>query len=237
MNSSQRPLDPTGAPPRRLVGRTRPLPHEAANETQGVDPALQELQQRVADLQRELSRMSASAAEQARQLDEAERRIETARESGLAEGFTDGLRRAEADFTARSELLAKSVTNALSSYEIGIQRLGELSSTIALAAIEQVLGSEHGRGEAIARIVSRQLHLLTASAPAEVRVSASDFADTAALHDALANVNVDPARVRTDPALAPGQVTIRLQLGQVDAGIDQQLAALRRLLTDRTDAL
>ena len=237
MNSSQRPFDPAGAPPRRLVGRTRHLQHEAASETRGVDPALQELQQRVADLQRELSRMSASAAEQAGLLADTERRIETARASGLAEGFTDGLRRAEADFTARSEALANCVTSALSTYETRIQRLAELSSTIALAAIEQVLGSEHGRGEAVARIVARQLQRLTSSAPAEVRVSASDFADAAALHDALESVNVDPARVRTDPALASGEVTIRLQLGQVDAGIDQQLAALRRLLTDRADAL
>jgi len=236
MTSSQRPFDPAGAPPRRLVGRTQRLPLKAAKEPHFVDPALQELQQQVADLQRQLSRISASAAEQARQLDAAERRIETARASGLAEGFTDGLRRAEADFTARSEALAECVSSALSTYETGIQRLAELSSTIALAAIEQVLGSEHGRGEAVARIVARQLQLLTSSAPAEVRVSASDFADTAALHDALASVNVDPARVCTDPALASGQVTIRLQLGQVDAGIDQQLAALRRLLTDRTDA-
>lgn len=236
MNSSQRPLDPASVPPRRLVGRTQRLPVAAPAEPLVIDPALQALQQQVSDLQAQVAHLSASAAEQERQLEEAERRIDTARESGLAEGFTDGLRRAEADFTARSEALAENAAKALSSFETGVEKLAELSSTIALAALDQVLGSTHGRGDAVARIVGRQLDLLATSAPVEVRVSVEDFVDTAALHDALVKAGVDPACVRADPALAAGQVTVRLQLGEVDAGIDQQLAALRRLLTDRTDA-
>ena len=236
MNAPQRPVDPEGVPRRRVVGRAQRPPLAAATDRQVVDPAVQALEHQVAELQHQLSRMSASATEQARQLEDAERRIEVTRESSLVEGFTDGLRQAKADFTARSEALVEALASALRSHDSAMKELEKLSSMIALAALDRVLGPAHGRDDAVARIVARQVDLLASSAPVEVRVSGEDFADSAALQDALVRVGTDPARVRTDPALASGQVTIRLRLGEVDAGIDQQLTALRRLLSESTDA-
>ena len=236
MNAPQRPVDPSGAPGRRVVGRAQRPPLAAATNSRVVDPAVQALEHQVAELQHQLSRISAGAAEQARQLEEAERQIKLTRESSLAEGFTDGLRQAEADFTVRSEALAEAIASALSSHDSAMKGLEKLSSMIALAALDRVLGPAHGRDDAVARIVARQVDLLASSAPVEVRVSGEDFAGSAALHDALVRVGVDPVRVRTDPALTSGQVTIRLRLGEVDAGIDQQLTSLRRLLLENTDA-
>jgi flagellar biosynthesis/type III secretory pathway protein FliH len=236
MNAPQRPVDPADAPRRRVVGRAQRPPLAAATDPPVVDPALQALEHQVTELQHQLSRMSTRATEQARQLEEAAREIEVTRESSLAEGFTDGLRQAEADFTARSEALAEALASALRTYDSAVKGLEKLSSMIALAALDRVLGPAHGRDDAVARIVARQVDLLASLAPVEVRVSGEDFADSAALHDALVRVGADPARVRADPVLPSGQVTIRLRLGEVDAGIDQQLTALRRLLLENTDA-
>jgi flagellar biosynthesis/type III secretory pathway protein FliH len=219
-----------------VVGRAQRPPLAAATDPRVVDPAVQALEHQVAQLQQQLSRISASATEQACRLEEAERQIELTRESSLAEGFTDGLRQAEADFTTRSEALAEALASALRTHDSAMKGLDKLSSMIALAALDRVLGPTHGRDDAVARIVARQIDLLASSAPVEVRVSGEDFADPAALHDALVRVGADPVRVRTDPALTSGQVTIRLRLGEVDAGIDQQLTALRRLLLENTDA-
>jgi type III secretion protein L len=219
-----------------VVGRAQRPPLAAASDPLIVDPAVQALEHQIAELQHQLSRMSTSAAEQARQLEEARRQIQVTREASLAEGFTDGLRQAEADFAARSQALADALADALRTHDRAMKGLDKLSSMIALAALDRVLGPSHGRDDAVARIVARQVDLLASSAPVDVRVSAEDFADTAALQEALVRVGADPARVRTDPALTSGQVTIRLRLGEVDAGIDQQLTALRRLLSESMDA-
>ncbi len=225
---------------RRVVGRRSERAQAAAPQKSALDLALRAMESENAELQQQLAARDAEIKAQASRLAELEQRISAAREVGIAEGreggIAAGLERAQLDHRERNEALVAAAGDALRAHAAALAQLGALAEPIALAALERITGDRSARKDLVAALVAEQLDRLRDAAPLRVRVAAADFPAADELRSALPAAIVGSVDVTLDDELGSGQVRIELKLGQVDAGLDRQLAALRVLLQGSGDA-
>jgi flagellar biosynthesis/type III secretory pathway protein FliH len=224
----------------RIVGRRSERPQAAPPQEFALDMALRAMESEIAELQQRLAARDAEIEAQASRMKELEQRIDAAREAGIAEGREAGIvagrERAQLDHRERNLTLAAATVDALRAHEAALSQLGDLAVPIALAALERIAGDSSARKDLVTAIVAEQLDRLRDAAPVRVRVAAADFPDTHDLRKALPPVAPGSIEFAVDDELGSGQVRIELKLGQVDAGLDRQLAALRVLLQGSSDA-
>ncbi len=188
----------------------------------------------ISDLQQRVAAREAEIEAQACRISELEQRLDRAHEDGLAEGrragIVLGLERAQRDDRERTAAVSAAADNALRSFEEALTQVGELAEHIALAALEQVAGDPSARKGLVAAIVARQLDRLRDAAPLRVRVASADFSSADELRDALPEAAAGSVEFVLSDELCSGEVRVELKLGQVDAGLNRQIAALRTLL-------
>jgi flagellar biosynthesis/type III secretory pathway protein FliH len=225
---------------RRLVGQRSERPQAAPSQEFALDMALRAMKSEIAELQQQLAARDAEIEAQASRMTELEQRIDAAREAGIAEGREAGIvagrERAQLDHRERNLALAAATVDALRAHEAALSQLGDLAVPIALAALERIAGDSSARKDLVTAIVAEQLDRLRDAAPVRVRVAAVDFPDTDDLRKALPAKATGAVEVAVDSGLCSGQVRIELKLGQVDAGLDRQLAAVYVLLQGSSDA-
>lgn len=92
---------------------------------------------------------------------------------------------------------------------------------LALAVVARMLGQHATHRSLVADMAGQAIETYQLEAPLRIRVAAADHAGLQASAEGL---------FQLDPAAAPGSCLIDYGLGQLDAGLDIQWAALRALL-------
>ena len=152
-------------------------------------------------------------------------------EAGEAHGRAAAVERAQ----AREAVLAQGVSDAAEKLEQALLRLDGTASTLAMAAVDEIVGDAADVKERVQQVVRRQLGRLREAFPLRVRVSHEDFPDLELLKRMLHGDGLDGVEVVADTSLDSGECRIRLRLGEVDAGIRQQLKALASILGAESD--
>lgn len=163
------------------------------------------------------------------------KREKSAYADGYEAGETHGRAAAVEHAQAREALLVQGVAEAADKLGQALQRLDGVASTLAMAAVDEIVGDATDVKERVQQVVRRQLDRLREALPLQVRVSHEDFPDLELLKRMLHGDGLDGVEVVADTSLESGGCRIQLRLGEVDAGIRQQLRALASILGAESD--
>lgn len=186
-----------------------------------VDPELAALREETERLHRLLEQQAADMVALRREAEDAFRR-------GEAQGRAAGLSEAE-DRSAQSlARLEGGIDRAVAEFATALSVLARLAPELARQGLATMLGDDDDRAGLVTALVHRQLKIVEAHAVVHVAVSPADFDD-----DALAALGTTTGvRVKGDSGLKAGDCRIRLTLGTLDIGLDQQWGRLSALLHD-----
>jgi len=204
---------------------------EAGNggaETLAVDPERMALEEELRTLRQRLAQQEAQASDLR---DEAQ----SAFEKGEARGREAGLREAADQEALRLARLETGIEHAQATFKQALAGLEHLAPALAEAGLAAVLGSPDDRASLVSAIIRQRLKALETRSIMHIEVSAADFADDQAL-DALGGTlgSLGPL-VQTSVALKSGACRIRLKLGTLDVGLDQQWRRLGALLQEMAE--
>jgi type III secretion protein L len=214
---------------RRVVGRidvtaqAARRPDASGQEVAGVDTLAAERDALVARLDEAREELEAMAS----QLLE---RQQAAFERGVAEGEARARAAAAEQAETHEARVVDGIAAATRAFEDALVRLDGLSSALAMMAVEQIVGDELQVKERVVQVLRHQLDRLQAQRPLRVRVSATDFPDAEPIRLALRDAGYAEVDAIADSTLASGSCRIQLRMGEVDAGVQQQLKALSHLL-------
>lgn len=178
---------------------------------------------------RELEAALGVADRQKEEIGRLKKEVRTAYSEGEAAGRAAGLKDANRREEERIELLRSGVKQALETLRQEFASLERLSSLLAREALGKILADPADAAELVVRIIRRQLEELSDQSTLQVNVSSRDFDQEGATsaQQALARPGLE---LRCTDALVSGQCRIKLKLGEVDVGLDQQWQALSALL-------
>lgn len=159
--------------------------------------------------------------------------LEQARTEGHAMGRQAGLTEADDGRAALLTAIKKAADSAIAELKTTLASLERLAPALAVAGLEKVLGPDADRARLMRQLIGRQLAGMKDQAVIAVEVSAADFAGEQL--DALSAALAKPGlAVRAMDTLKSGDCRLVLQLGAIEAGVDQQWGRLRDLLTGLT---
>jgi flagellar biosynthesis/type III secretory pathway protein FliH len=211
----------------RTVGRPSLPSADTPTAESAVDLVLRSQEQEILALRKQLD----AALQEQHRLRDAQTDLEkSAFDRGFDAGRDAGREEIEDRQRDRLARLSEGVAGALELFEAALNELAVASESIACAAVEKVLGHGAPQADAVRRVIARQLAELRDALPLKVRVSAQDFDDAEPLVAEIRALGSSSIKVECDPALHSGACRIELQLGEVDADVSSQLAALRALL-------
>jgi len=193
------------------------------NPERQIDPELAALRAETEGLREKVAQQDAAIAQHGPQ-----------RETSYAEGEEAGRRagRKEADDgrEALASRLTASATEALRLFSSEIASLERLAPLLATEALEKVFGHSESRSTLVLDMLRRQLAEIEAQSVVRVEVAAVDFQDSAQLSQATASINPTQLHIRANAELPSGACRIKLTLGSLEVGVDQQWGRLRELL-------
>lgn len=158
--------------------------------------------------------------------------IERAAREAEARGHEDGLKAAADRQAERLALLKAGVDQAVTLLKDELAGLERLAPLIAAEGLERLVGDGGARAELLRDIVVRTVAHLDADTIVRVEVASVDFPDTTAL---AADATLGAQRkieVRHASDLKSGDCRIRLVLGELEVGVNQQWGRLSSLLRD-----
>lgn len=148
-------------------------------------------------------------------------------EAALAAGREEGRAQAESDASDRLAALRAGIAQAVADLPVRLDARGDLAVAIARAALSKILGDQASYRPMIEDIVRHQLAQAATGTIVQVRVSANDFEDQAAVASLAADNGVAIVREATLPA---GSCLFDLTLGTIDASIPLQASAIDAVL-------
>ncbi len=193
-----------------------------------IDPELLRLREDQAQAQLRLEQQEAEIADLHKQIDAAFRK-------GEAQGREAGIRDA-ADQSAK--LLARvegGVERAMAMYTQVLSGLERLAPALARQGLAQLLGDADSRADLVTAIVLKQIKTIEAQSVLHIEVSAADFGDEAALSGLSEALGAHAVKVQAYSALKSGDCRIKLKLGALEVGLDQQWGRLNAMLKDLSE--
>jgi len=184
-----------------------------------VDPELAALRIEVEQLREKLAAQHAAIAKHGDELKQSY-------DKGEAAGRTAGLKEADDGRAALFAQIAGAAERALKQFSEELASLERLAPLLAIEGIERMLETSPGRAQFVREIIGRQIEDLQSQAVICIEVARTDFPDGADLPQ------LPQTRVRAIEDLKSGECRIRLQLGSLEVGVDQQWSRLREVLTD-----
>jgi flagellar biosynthesis/type III secretory pathway protein FliH len=134
------------------------------------------------------------------------------------------------DRTAALEVLKQSLVQAGTDYQNAITSLEKLAMLVSIEAIEKMVGNSTRYRSVLRDLIAHQVKDIDASSLVAIEVSRSDFPDTrevAALEKAFSGYR---ERLAVLDTLAAGECRIKLTIGALEIGIDQQWGEIKTLL-------
>lgn len=198
---------------------------ETRHEAAAIDPELTSLRLHNDRLSREIVQR-AEAVERLRE------EVNLAYEKGLAEGREAGLAEGDKGTSESLRLVEAGIAEALARYTDEIAAMERLAALVARECLERIFGSADDRVDQLCRIIRHQIVGIEAQALIRVDVSQSDFSEDAELARLVAAIGRRDVEVRATDELGAGACQIKLMLGTLSVGIDQQWGRLRSILTE-----
>jgi len=201
-----------------------------ALERRPVAPAMAPVDPELLALRGEVERLRAKIAEQEVAIADHPSALEKARADGEAAGRVTGLREADDGREALAAKIATATQLALERFAQEVASLERLAPMLAIEGLGRVFEPSDQRAELVRDVIRRQMSGLERQAVVCVEVSSADFPDA----DALPSVS--GAEVRALDEMKSGDCRIRLKLGALEVGLDQQWDRLREVLIDLAQA-
>lgn len=197
-------------------------------------PAVQLLTPRidpeVSLLQAEVDRLRQALGTGAERIDRLEAEAGKAFEAGRAAGFEAGLREGDNLRTESLAALRAGIDGALEACRGDMTALKRLAILVARESLARLVGDDVQRQSLVTTLLDQQLNALEWAAVVRIEVSSHDFPDSDALQALAASITSPAIDIVTETSLAAGGCRIRLRLGSLDVGIDQQWRGLHALL-------
>ncbi len=193
-------------------------------------PAAPQVDPEVSRLQAEVARLRQALETGAERIDRLEADAGETFEAGRTAGFEAGQREGD---NLRAESLAAlraGLDGALEAFRSDMAALNGLAVLVARESLARLVGDDSQRQGLVTTLLGQQLKALEAAAVVRIEVSSHDFADADALNALAASVANPAIEVVAETSLASGDCRIRLKLGSLDVGIDQQWQGLHALL-------
>jgi flagellar biosynthesis/type III secretory pathway protein FliH len=189
---------------------------------------------RYAALQEEVERLNALVAEKDSEIENGLKALDGAFKRGQAEGRTAALEETAADRETLVESLEAAVDRSLALLERELSSMERLAVVVASESLEKILEAPGAFAEMATQIIRKQLGRLDKAAIVRIEVSATDFID--ADRNALSSqIGAPTAEIRLCDDLASGDCRIRMALGTLDIGLNQQWSQLKTLLQDLSE--
>lgn len=173
------------------------------------------------------------AEESARKDAEIERLTQAARQAridGEAEGRRQGLAEAEDRSAEMLRDLKAGVTGAAGAFAANLGAMERLAVSVAHESLARMIGDPAGRAELLRAAIRHQFAAIEGRSIVRVEVAAADFPDAEALAELGASFGPQAVAVVALPDLTAGDCHIRLTLGGVEVGLNQQWGKLSGLL-------
>lgn len=206
----------------RTFAEARKAPAAILTPTLAVDPEIEALRAEVAQLQSALSEAAAKATSLRA---EAQKAVSEAEARGREQGKQDA-----------EDVSTRALAQLKSGIERGVGLLSEqtasmetLALLVARKGLSKVLGDDSQHHELVEEIIRRQVAGIRDQSVLKIGVSARDFAG---IPDSLRDAAGPGVEVVVDNDLPAGGCWMQLQLGRIEAGLDQQWSALSRLLDE-----
>jgi flagellar assembly protein FliH len=163
--------------------------------------------------------------------------LESAFEKGRKAGQAEGLAAANRKETERLALLEKAALAAEAKFAESLVSLERLASLLARDSLDLVLGNSEYRREILTAIVAKEVAKVEKSSLVEIALSAHDFPDKRTLPTFAKKTGAAATLFTTHPDLASGSCLVRLKLGSLDIGLNQQWGAVRARLAEIAEPL
>ncbi len=160
----------------------------------------------------------------------AQAEVADARRSGFAEGRSQGLQDAEDAIQQRFELLAVGVGGAIDVFKAEIGSLERLAPKLAQAVLAKLVQDPETRADLLVATIQRQVRTLERASAVAIDVSRADFGGSVELEALSRRLDAPELRVQVSDDVQPGGCRIKLRLGHLDVGLDQQWSELAGLL-------
>jgi len=215
-----------------VSGRVRPL----TLRLQPIDAAAAVVDPETVRLRADLEAATAALAVRDAEIERLKAAVEPARLEAEARGHAAGLA-AAADLQAeRLQLLEAGVLEAASQAKTELAALERLAPALAREGLARLVGDAGQRGDLLQDAVLNAVRQIDAEGVVRVEVAAGDFADLETLSGKLSEVAHRRIEARPAADLQAGQVRLRLVLGDLEVGLDQQWDRLARLFDDLAEA-
>ena len=183
-------------------------------------------------LRRSVAALESQLRERDVAIDVLRRDVERAFEEGKAKGHATGLADAEDRQTERLDRLDASARKAQEGVSAGLVSLDRLAALLARECVEKIIGNAEDRADLIGYVIAAQLAKIDKAMLLAIEVSAEDFPDGEMLAALSRRLGPTAVAIEASPELAAGACIMRLRLGRLSVGIDQQWGVLKDLLTE-----
>lgn len=153
-------------------------------------------------------------------------------EAGRAAGFAAGVKEGDTLRADSLALLGTGIEAALTRFGQDLTALESLSVLLVREALAKLIGEESDRQSLVTALLLHQLKAVEANSVVRLEVSRADFPDASALIALSDRSEVPLIQVVAESGLASGDCRIRLALGTLEVGLDQQWGELSNLLAD-----
>jgi type III secretion protein L len=208
------------APIRSLPSGPKPVP--------AVPPELLQIEALRAQIDTLLETLGEREGEIARHA----KAIEDAFLAGEAAGRQAGLQMAEERSDEALAMLGQGVEAAVSQLASELAALERLAGLLAIEGLAKVLGGELGYADLIRATLAHHMGQLETASVLRVEVSPVDFPEAGDLARLAGGIGAPGLEIIGNPDLGAGGCRIKLRLGAVEIGVDQQWAGLRALLDE-----
>lgn len=169
----------------------------------------------LAELREEVDRMTATALD--------------ARREGHAAGVTEGRDAADDRSDELLRLISDAAAGAGADFRTRLESLEGIAAGLAGIALARIVGDMDGRQAMVAHTVRRAVEETFNGSALGIEVSRTDFPDPVSLESIAFPEGVAAIGIRAVDDLPSGGCRVRLKLGEIDLGLDGQVARLRTL--------
>lgn len=209
----------------------RAIPSLAAGEAV-VDPRQKAFERRAAEQDERIAALTEELAGRDARIARLTEGVIEAHRDGVAEGRLAGLREAEDGRQDRLAKLAGGIEAAMAEFAVRLSSMERLAVTLAGEGLRKIIGDPNLYGELLAGTIRHHAETVGARAVVRVTVSQDDFPTEAELGKLRQNVANGALDLRASPDLPAGACEMRLRLGALDIGVDQQWDRLSLLFDE-----
>lgn len=204
--------------------RVRPISGDAVSPQAAIDP-------RFVAYEAEIARLSAEAEEARQELERLQNAQAEALESTRDQAYQDGLKDAATKEDEALERLQRGVDEAVATFDEQLAGLERLSALLARECLDRIFGDDEQRVHLLHEIISHQIGQIEQGNLVAIEVCPKDFSNLERLAELVPlggpNVKFIP---RSD--FKRSEISIKLTLGTLSVGLDQQWGRLRGTLTE-----